>query len=77
MVGTRVYSHNGQRLYTARLSKDSERMYAPLFPPCVDNDELAAEGERVILYHGNDGPEIRTTPRGVLAAGWAIGLLKD
>lgn len=43
--------------------------------PGPDTDELAAKGERLMLKHrAHNGPIFFVAPKGVLTAGWAIGL---
>lgn len=58
--------------------------YEPVTPQ-ADNETLAEQGKRVIVYHRLNGPrgmgcytlEIRIAPKGMLMAGYVIGLIKE
>lgn len=46
--------------------------------PCADNDQLAKDHERLILYHTFWGePEFIVAPANVLHAGYVIGVFID
>ena len=43
--------------------------------PQADTCELADEGRRILLYHDKkDGPILRVAEKGVLTAGWVVGV---
>lgn len=57
----------------------NERPYCPMHP-VADNDELAEQCDRLMLYHNTQqrsSPEFRIAPKGELTAGWVIGLFVD
>ena len=51
--------------------------YQVITPPCADNDELAAQGKRLIVYHSPNGVQFIIADPGVLQAGWVIGIMED
>lgn len=51
-----------------------DRTYAPTVPPESDTQELAEQGERLMLRHNRaTDPEIFVAERGIQHAGWVIG----
>lgn len=54
------------------------RIYDPITPQ-ADNDDLAAQGDRLVLQHGSPSqPQVRfaTAPAGVVTYGWVIGIFR-
>lgn len=55
--------------------------YRPIKPQ-ADSEALLKQGERVMLYHKSVGGgycavELHIAPRGLMCAGWAIGLIPN
>lgn len=53
-----------------------DQPYTPI-SPCADNDELAARFHRLLVYHSFEGPQFIIAERGILQAGWVIGIMED
>ena len=45
-------------------------------PPTADTEEFAAQGDRLMLYYlpHMETVEFRRAPKGVLTAGWVVGV---
>jgi hypothetical protein len=61
--------------------KYEEEAYTAL-PPQADDDGLARKGERVILFQLRSGGNqhiatLRVAPKGVVSAGWVIGIIQN
>lgn len=54
-----------------------EVAYSPSITVRPDEDALANEFARIILYHSNEGPVFRYAPKGMMHAGWVIGIVKE
>lgn len=53
------------------------RAYSPVAPIIADHDDIALKCDRLLFCHGSaTKPELRvfTAKRGVITAGWVIGL---
>lgn len=65
---------SGQVAAITRVSRLMGIEYRPINPPCADNEELAAMGKRLVLYHGRPESALIIAPVNVLQAGWVIGI---
>ncbi len=49
------------------------RPYTPV-KPCADSNELATLGDRLIFYHSAENSNIILAEKGVLTAGYVLGV---
>lgn len=61
---------------TPRVARFNNREYEVVNPPSADTDDLAKKGDRLIFHHLRicQGSELITARKGVLTAGWVLGV---
>lgn len=50
------------------------KKYVPIFPPTADSAMLSEEGERLVVRHTFDGPELLWAPKREITNGWVVGI---
>lgn len=62
-----------------RIAIYNGREYDIVNPPQADNDELANSGDRLVFHHDriHGGSTLSIAPKGVLHAGWVLGVFID